>query len=113
MNRETLRPCTRNSASGKCVGCARYACLPCGDLATCAACVLAFCRDCRSSSSSLTPNFLNRHQLLATNRSPSTAVRPQRALCGGIPSPFLEPSPRSWSHFMGIYRQKMTRSLEN
>jgi hypothetical protein len=38
---------------------------------------------------------------------------PQRALCGGIPSSFLEPSLRSWSHFVGIYRQKLTRSLKN
>ena len=32
-------------------------------------------------------------------------TNPQRALCGGIPSSFLEPSLRSWSHFVGIYRQ--------
>ena len=38
---------------------------------------------------------------------------PQRALCGGIPSPFLELSPRSWSHFAGIYRQILTTSLKN
>ena len=38
---------------------------------------------------------------------------PQKALCGGIPSSFLEPSPRSWSHFVGIYRQKLTKSSKN
>ena len=37
---------------------------------------------------------------------------PQKALCGGIPSPFLEPSPRSWSHFVGVYRQILTTSLK-
>jgi hypothetical protein len=37
----------------------------------------------------------------------------QKALCGGIPCPFLEPLARSWSHFVGIYRQNLTRSLEN
>jgi hypothetical protein len=26
---------------------------------------------------------------------------PQKALCGGIPCPFLEPLARSWSHFVG------------
>ena len=38
---------------------------------------------------------------------------PQRALCGGIPSSFLEPSLRSWSHFVGVYRQTLTTSLKN
>ena len=40
-------------------------------------------------------------------------VYPQKALCGGIPCSFLEPFARSWSHFVGIYRQNLTRSLEN
>ena len=35
---------------------------------------------------------------------------PQRALCGGIPCSFLEPFVRSWSHFVGIYRQILTTS---
>jgi len=39
--------------------------------------------------------------------------KPQKALDGGIPGSFLEPLGRSWSHFVGIYRQKLTRSLEN
>ena len=39
--------------------------------------------------------------------------QPQKALGGGIPSSFLEPSPRSWSHFVGIYRQKLTKSSKN
>ena len=38
---------------------------------------------------------------------------PQKALCGGIPGSFLEPLVRSWSHFVGIYCQKSTRSLDN
>ena len=38
---------------------------------------------------------------------------PRKPLCGGIPSPFLEPSPRSWSHFVGVYRQILTTSLNN
>ena len=40
-------------------------------------------------------------------------LEPQKALRGGIPGLFLEPLGRSWSHFVGIYRQKLTRSLEN
>ena len=43
----------------------------------------------------------------AITPSPS---RPQKALSGGIPCPFLEPSARSWSHFVGIYRQRLTKS---
>ena len=39
--------------------------------------------------------------------------RPRKPLCGGIPSPFLEPSPRSWSHFVGVYRQILTTPLKN
>ena len=38
---------------------------------------------------------------------------PQKALCGGIPDPFLEPLTRSWSHFVGVYRQILTMSLKN
>ena len=38
---------------------------------------------------------------------------PQKALRGGIPRSFLEPLGRSWGHFVGIYRQKITRSLKN
>ena len=38
---------------------------------------------------------------------------PQKALCGGIPGAVLEPLVRFWSHFLGIYRQNLTRSLEN
>ena len=37
---------------------------------------------------------------------------PQKALCGGIPGAVLEPLVRSWSHFVGIYRQKLTRSMK-
>ena len=40
-------------------------------------------------------------------------VYPQKTLCGGIPCPFLEPLARSWSHFVGIYRQKLTKSSKN
>ena len=42
-----------------------------------------------------------------------TLLLPQKALCGGIPGAVLEPLVRFWSHFVGIYRQKLTRSLEN
>ena len=38
---------------------------------------------------------------------------PQKALCGGIPGAVVEPLVRFWSHFVGIYRQNLTRSLEN
>ena len=34
-------------------------------------------------------------------------------LCRGIPGAVLEPLVRFWSHFVGIYRQNLTRSLEN
>jgi len=37
---------------------------------------------------------------------------PQKALCGGIPDPYLEPLTRSWSHFVGIYCQNLTDSLK-
>ena len=37
--------------------------------------------------------------------------RQREALRGGIPDSFLEPLVRSWSHFGGIYRRKMARSL--
>ena len=43
----------------------------------------------------------------------ASSLEPQKALCGGIPFPFLEPSPRSWSHFVGVYRQILTKSLKN
>ena len=35
---------------------------------------------------------------------------PQKALRGGIPGSLLEPLVRSWSHFVGIYGQKLTKS---
>ena len=38
---------------------------------------------------------------------------PQKALCGGIPGAVLEPLVRFWSHFVGIYRQNLTRSIKN
>ena len=38
---------------------------------------------------------------------------PQKALGGGIPCSFLEPFARSWSHFVGICRQKLTKSSKN
>ena len=38
---------------------------------------------------------------------------PQKALCGGIPDPYLEPLTRCWSHFVGVYRQILTTSLKN
>ena len=38
---------------------------------------------------------------------------PQKALCGGIPDPYLEPLTRTWSHFVGIYRQKLMKYSKN
>ena len=38
---------------------------------------------------------------------------PQKALSGGIPRSFLEPLGRSWSHFVGIYRQKLMKSSKD
>ena len=40
-------------------------------------------------------------------------MSPQKALRGGITVSFLEPLRRSWSHFVGIHRQKLTRSLKD
>ena len=37
-------------------------------------------------------------------------IAPHKVLCGGIPCPCLEPLARSWSHFVGIYRQKLMKS---
>ena len=37
---------------------------------------------------------------------------PQKELRGGIPGAVLEPLGRSWSHFVGIYRQKFTKSFK-
>ena len=34
--------------SGRCAGCARYACAPCGDLAACSCCAQTFCRACKA-----------------------------------------------------------------
>jgi len=44
---------------------------------------------------------------------PSSLDKPRVALRGGIPWSFLGPLGRSWSHYVGIYRQKLTRSLKN
>ena len=38
------------------------------------------------------------------------SISPQEALRGGIPCSFLEPFARSWSHFVGICRQKLSKS---
>ena len=43
----------------------------------------------------------------------SSGSGPQKALSGSIPGAVLEPLVRSWSHFVGIYRQKLTRCLAN
>ena len=45
-------------------------------------------------------------------RLPRSRRVPREALRGGIPGSFLEPLGRSWSHFVGIYRKKLTRSLK-
>ena len=51
----------------------------------------------------------------STTTFPDTfsAQVPRKPLCGGIPGSFLEPLVRYWSHFVGIYRQNLTRSIEN
>ena len=41
------------------------------------------------------------------------AVKPQKALRGGIPGPYLEPLTRTWSHLVGIYCQKLMKSSKN
>ena len=41
------------------------------------------------------------------------ASMPQKALSGGIPGAVLEPLVRVWSHFVGICRQKLTKSSKN
>ena len=46
-------------------------------------------------------------------RTLNPVVGPREALRGGIPGSFLEPLVRSWSHFEGIYRHTLTRSLKN
>ena len=40
-------------------------------------------------------------------------LSPQKALSGGIPTSFLEPSCGSFSHFVGIYRSKSSKSPKN
>ena len=62
--------------------------------------------NCKTGSSDIPTYFT------APASGPAPAM-PQKALCGGIPCPFLEPLARSWSHFVGIYRQNLTRSLDN
>ena len=44
---------------------------------------------------------------------PDSHSNPQKALSGGIPGAVLEPLGRSWSHFVGIYRQKLTKSSKH
>ena len=46
-------------------------------------------------------------------RARRVPMNPQKALCGGIPDPCLEPLTRYWSHFVGVYRQMLTTSLQN
>ena len=50
---------------------------------------------------------------IARERRTLKGEDPREALCGGITVSFLEPLCRSWSHFVGIYRQKLTRSVGN
>ena len=38
---------------------------------------------------------------------------PHKALRGGIPSPVLEPFPRSWRHFVASCCQKFTNLVKN
>ena len=63
--------------------------------------------------------YLFKASIVATTKNGSNisktsiTFKPQKALCGGIPDPFLEPLTRTWSHFVGIYRQKLTKSSKN
>ena len=74
-----------------------------------------------SHSISLSPplsHYLSKHQPRGSPPTPPELKcfqrsHPQKALCGGIPDPFLEPLTRSWSHFVGVYRQILTTSLKN
>ena len=64
-------------------------------------------------------NPTNKTQTLAIPPRPSSFhshgrfSKPQKALRRGIPDPYLEPLTRTWSHFVGIYRQKLTNSSGN
>ena len=49
---------------------------------------------------------------LARIRFGQVRACPQKALRGGIPSPFLEPFPRSWSHFFADCCQRLTNLVK-
>jgi len=54
---------------------------------------------------------IRRHALPFVKRTTFWSSRqPQKAIRGGIPCSFLEPFARSWSHFVGICRQKLSKS---
>ena len=53
------------------------------------------------------------HYQPGERKSTPTDVVPRESLRGGISLSFLEPSYLSWSHFVGIYCQKLTSSLLN
>jgi len=63
--------------------------------------------------------FVKKGRILTLDNLPHDAhhadslEKPQKALRGGIPDPYLEPLTRTWSHFVGIYRQKLTKSSKN
>ena len=50
---------------------------------------------------------------LACKRDVVHSSLPQKALREGIPDPYLEPLTHTWSHFVGIDRQKLTKSFKN
>ena len=50
---------------------------------------------------------------MSRRESRADSLSPHKALRGGIPYPYLEPLTRTWSRFVGIYRQKSTKSYKN
>ena len=66
---------------------------------------------CRRSFS-LQSRICTRNSECGLKRSPSSPRCPQKALRGGIPSPVLEPFPRSWSHCVGNFYQRWTNLVK-
>jgi len=63
---------------------------------------------CRDWGVRLYLRFLN-PVVLTAGMTRGRRAKQQKALRGGILDPYLEPLTRTWSHFVGIYRQKLTK----
>ena len=74
---------------------------------------VCYCRVLRGGGSCERGTPVTTFTLEMGKPGPDPGHDPQKALSGGIPSSFLEPSPRSRSHFVGIYHQKLTKSSKN